>query len=452
MSDLSIVLNEKILLKLLKENPDFLLKIDGNYFLSSIGQAFYRTYKELYFNKKIDINDQSIILYGNKISNDINDSSLLKINETNYDIIQFDNYLAELKKEYGKENVNRIILNNLQSQTTTKKSFDVDAVIEIRDEINKQLDIINHKDTTFLSYHQMIEKYEESLTDIIKGRTYSTGCSYLDNKLVLKARPGYITSIFAATGLAKSTFALYLVSKQINKNISSALFSLENDNFLAAEKLLSNKTETPFSKMIYNQDFLENISAIIKDEKERSKKYKNFYFCDQASLSKFDLENNIIKIKNLLKTDYLLVTVDLASMLTDFGTTPNDIEMSMNDLHYMARRLNVHFILIFQANRETDSSKVSKIEELDKLRPMLGNIKNSNAIAERSRATIGLFRKKFYAEKYFIDNPLVECMDDILEAIVLKQNSGTLGVLKYLYNPELSDFTPYIENKKIDNA
>ena len=152
--------------------------------------------------------------------------------------------------------------------------------------------------------------------------------------------------------------------------------------------------------------------------------------------------------KKMLKTDYLVVTIDLVGMLSDFGTEAFQIEKSMNRLHEIARRQNIHFILITQANREMHKSKIKTLDDLDLLKPNLKLIKNSGAFAERSRAILGLFRRKHYMQQYFPEDPRLELEEDIVEVMLLKQNAGPISLLKYLFFPEITYFVPFLDKNK----
>jgi hypothetical protein len=116
----------------------------------------------------------------------------------------------------------------------------------------------------------------------------------------------------------------------------------------------------------------------------------------------------------------------------------------MDRVHEMARRLGVHIVAVVQANRF--GFKPKDIEDILRLKPTTESIKNAAAYGERSRVILGLFRKKYYAEKYFPEDSETKVMDDILEVQMLKQNQGKLSTLKYLYVGERFSFFKYEGN------
>lgn len=141
----------------------------------------------------------------------------------------------------------------------------------------------------------------------------------------------------------------------------------------------------------------------------------------------------------------MVLTIDLLTMLTDFsGEDAATYEAAMNKLHILCKRYGIHIVNIVQANRNADSGTPTCIDDLEKFRPSLNTIKNSNAIAERSRIVMSLFRKKHYAEKYFPEDEEVALMDDIASLQVLKQNMGSLSKMDFLFTPERYSFARYL--------
>jgi replicative DNA helicase len=117
----------------------------------------------------------------------------------------------------------------------------------------------------------------------------------------------------------------------------------------------------------------------------------------------------------------------------------------------MAKRTKVHLVLVVQAvQKSLENHRPATIEGLRVFRPMLASIKNSGAIAERSRQVLAVYREHYYAAKFFPDDPLVMEEPDILEVQILKCSNGAVGTrASYLYEGDLfrvypipEDFTP----------
>jgi replicative DNA helicase len=186
----------------------------------------------------------------------------------------------------------------------------------------------------------------------------------------------------------------------------------------------------------------------VKLEREKLERNSKFAFIDETRVSVASLEKMIGQVKLKLKTNYLVVFVDLATMLEDFNEgTPIAYEQAMNGLHQMVKRTGVHLVIIVQAvNKVLERNRPASIEGLQAFRPLISSIKNSGAIAERSRQVLSVFRSHYYAMKFFPEDALVQEEDDILDAQVIKCSNGVVGtMIHYLYDGNLFRIYPIPE-------
>jgi len=297
------------------------------------------------------------------------------------------------------------------------------------------------------------EEYIEDVKERSKGRRYSYGDDLLDKYIFKGAYPGAITTIAAATGQGKSTFVLNIINSLINLYVPCMYVSLEMDGIDTYDRLISLRREIPLEDLHKRDESVLSVIDIVEEERKLLKDNKKFYFVEEPFLSIAKLRSLIKEFKQRAKTDYAVIAVDLATQLTDFMHTranisvANAIEEAMNNLNAIAKEQHVHIIAIVQFNREADNMKVHSIEDLDLLRPSLNNIKNSAAIGERSRVVLGLFRKKYYADRYLIGVEGADLIPDILECQVLKNSSGMVGqVLKYAFEGRYFRCTPLLED------
>jgi replicative DNA helicase len=228
--------------------------------------------------------------------------------------------------------------------------------------------------------------------------------------------------------------------------------TLENNSIMTMDRLLSMRLGIN-SKEFYNHDGFGIEQTIIdKVEKEREVLNDNtkFFMVETLNLSIDDVENLIIEAKQRFKEDYLVVTIDLLTMLNDFSNKVDaqEYEAKINKLFTIINRQNIHLVAVVQANTEgLRGVKINKMDDLDKLVLNNGNcIKNSRAFYERARVVISLFRKKHYANYYFPDLEEAKLMDDTMEVHIIKQNFYKLGKLEYLFNYKTYQFEKY-ENK-----
>jgi replicative DNA helicase len=218
-------------------------------------------------------------------------------------------------------------------------------------------------------------------------------------------------------------------------------------------KLLSQRLSIPFDyfykKDKSDEDYSEYVASEIKIEEQNIKESPYFRYIDKQSLSLHDIDSLIKQAMESMKQKYAVVTIDLLTMIKDFSgeNKASKYEDAMNKLHEIAKKNNVAILGVVQTKRLSDKTVVKGIDDLEKFRPSIEEIKNAGAIEERSRIVLSLFRKKHEANKHFEkDDPILEIIEDIAEIEVLKQNLGEVGNrVKYLYEGEYSKFTPYIE-------
>jgi hypothetical protein len=171
-------------------------------------------------------------------------------------------------------------------------------------------------------------------------------------------------------------------------------------------------------------------------ERDRLQSRKKFACLDDPVLDCPKLEGLIEQAKLKLKSDYLVVFIDLATMMKEFsGEDPRGFEKGMDAMSQMAKRHGVHFVQVVQANQKIlEAHAPSTVNGLKVFRPSLANVKNSGAIAERSRTVLSVFREKYYAVRFFPEDPEVNGLDDVMEVQILKQSNGDVGrVIHYLH-------------------
>lgn len=298
-----------------------------------------------------------------------------------------------------------------------------------------------------------IENYLADFKERGAGRVYRFGDPLLDKALVKGAYPGAITIIAGGTGQGKSTYVLNMINGMINQAIPCMYLSLEMSDIDTMDRLISIRREIPTADLYNPGGDLDSIIRIIEEERIKLKKSNLFYFVDDPEISLAQLPGMIKEFKQKTKSEYCVIAIDLLTQIQEFmesgmgGNLAQVIERAMNKLNIIAKKENVHIIGVVQFNREADNTKVTEIDNLHLLKPTLNNIKNAHAIAERSRAVLGLFRAKYYADRYCQDDEHYEYMEDILEVQVLKQSNGATPLLKYDYDGEVFRTTPYVEKE-----
>ena len=432
------ILTEQQVLNCIWDNPELIYKFDRNYFLSKIGSDIFDGIKEIYEGKN-DIDINKLISLKNSTNSSITEEFLTKFRNKDYSLESFDFYFNNLRKQYAKEQINNYLLKDLLAESSSKDDLNLTNLENLLIKLQDSIGLIAGKKTVLKDLNNLITSYRGVLIKRKRGEyNFPTGDSFLDKHLAVGFAPGQITVIFGATGVGKSMFALNLISRQINKRIASLYISLEMDETSTMDRLvcISQKVPFHFFKMNEDNEMPEEAFKIIEEESNRlQRQINNFLFVDEPSLKKKDIESLIKEAQKKLNSEYMVITIDLATMISDFGDDAISIEQSMNFFNAVAKRLKVHFVFIVQANRSADSTSIPSIEYIDKLRPNINSIKNAHAIAERARLVLSIFRPKYYAERLFPDAPELDFMDDTLDVQILKQSNGAVGSLvKYFYD------------------
>lgn len=448
-----IVKNEQQVLNCVWDDPELIYRFDREYFQSPIGNSIFHSIKKLHENN-VPITEGNVYVEAVKLNESITPELFTSLRKENY-TESFDFYFTNLKKEYAKSNIQDELLNKVLSNVTSKNELNTGVIEELILKIQENLEIIQGKDSYLKTAYQLALEYLPVLEGRTKGlNRFSSGDSRLDRLITMGFAPGQQTLLFASTGLGKSAYALNLVNKQINKQIPSMYLSLEMDGIATMDRLAAMRLKMPY-KMLYpdeNNEIPEDVINQVRNQAEILKGIEKFFFVEEPDLSIPDVELLVREAKKKMKTEYLICTVDLVTMLREFsGKEARDYEAGINWLNDIAKRNRIHFFHVAQANRKVEDHRVTSIADIQNLKPTLNMVKNSGALGERCRVVLSAFREKYYAEKFFPDSPEVEIMEDIMSIVILKQNQGNLGSLQYLFEGDRFLCLPYVEPEEIED-
>lgn len=440
MSVLSSQVVEQQILHFCIKDPSKIIEIKENYFLSTEGRDIYETLLELH-RKGLEFTHNHIVSVGNRINPSITFDLLQVICESEYDDNSWKHYYFLLQEAYAKDKILAKLIKDGISVSGKKGSLDINKLQTIVYEIQECVNLLKGEVSSVKFTNEMFDSYQNILSRRLNGDFfYDTGCSLLNSVLPTGFAPGEITTIFGSTGIGKSTYSLYLINRLINKSIPCFYVSLEMSETATMDRWMASRLKLPLKSFFgRNGQIDDSVYERVKLEREKLEKARKFAFIDETRISASFLEGLIEQVKLKLQTDYAVVFVDLATMLEDFiEGTPIAYEQAMNNLHQMVKRTKVHLVVVVQAVSKTlENHRPSTLEGLNVFRPLLASIKNSSAIAERSRQVLSVFRQHHYAQKFFPEDPLVAEEDDIMSIQVLKCSNGASGsVINYLYDGE----------------
>ena len=311
----------------------------------------------------------------------------------------------------------------------------------------------SYKQTESKDFSVLLDDYTLELEERKKGLHYPFNDTYLDTTLVKKAAPGQIILLAGATGTGKSIYGLHLMSGLVNSGIPCMYFSPEMDEISTMDRWMAMRRKIPISEWYSSGASMDSLIGIVKEEKELLKG-SMFRFIDSPDIGLDKILHFIRDFKAAYKVNYAIIFIDLITQVKEFldtqgnksSTLPTIIEKAINKVNEMAKKEDVCIVAIAQMNRDTDSAKVATVQDLQKLRPTRNNIKNSSALAERSRTVLSIFREKYYADTLLPNDPDTLIMPDVLEVQVVKQNMGKSGGIgKYNFNGPTFELNELLE-------
>lgn len=346
-------------------------------------------------------------------------------------------YSVEVLKKYSKHialtNKLNDIANKFQSiESPSEKEYKyiLDELSDIESKI-----LVNNDDMPTMSMKEWVEMHAAEFDERRNGKKWSFNDEILDSFIKTGPVPGEGGLICAATGMGKSAYCLHLLNRLIVAKTPVMLFTLEMGAVSTMDRLLSSRTQIPFSEMLEFKDYesWKSIKEAIDLEAEQLKKVGNrFAISENPNMSLHDLKQEIRKFQIQIGQTYCIVIIDLLTMIKDFSSVHNglglaqEIELAINKLNAMSKELGFHYIGVVQLNRTVESDKVIDLDDINKLRPTRSSIKNSGALLERARWCISLFRPKYYADTY-LEKEDAEQLDDIVEIGLLKANNSQTG-------------------------
>jgi len=446
-----LVMSEYRLLNGLIQNKSWLndSRIYSDIFFHATARSIFEAI-EYHHKNDLTLSESSLFQKANELNYNVDIQTVSMIKELDNENPVLNEILNTLQKGVQKSNLRKIavdLLDEVNSHDELDASFVSNSLSSMNDVISNSFN-----KSVLKSAETWTDEYYQELLNRQNGKTYSFADAHLDAYLPRKASPGQFILIAGSTGTGKSAYALNLVNGFINLNIPSIYISLEMDGISTFDRLLAMRTEIPVEALYGSGDDLIPILKKFKEEKEELDRSKNFFFVEDPNLSLAHIQSLIREYKQRTGNDYLIVVCDLITMVQDFqenghGSLATTIEMGINRLNAVCKDENICFIGVAQFGRQADSARIQSIEDLELLRPQLNHVKNSHALAERSRVVLSAFRAKYYAERYLTHIPEADEIEDVLEIQILKQSQGRVGkIMKYAFDGSIFRCFPIEDN------
>lgn len=444
---------ERRLLRALYNNPEYFddNRVSEDLLSSASTKHIYQALKNLR-DKGVKATPDSLSQEYNVIDLDANNyvvSAVADDSVKNEDLTDIIDQLKDFQRRRRADNA----LKQAQKIISSSARLSSDDIAKVRDLIANAEDSISSKDIAYNDVMTMdqwaYDKYLPEFERREKGKVYWFRNYIFDSLIPDGPEPGQIGIIASASGSGKSTVCLNLVNNLVECQVPTMYYSLEMSSIATMDRLLSKRTGIPYSKIKNPGEDFDTVKIQLESELKSLRENKLFRFCEDGDIDLSRLEKDIVKFKQDAKVDYAIVVLDLLSMVRDFTKFLNGlnmaqgIEVAINKLSNLAKKLNVHVIGVLQLNRAAEAeSSIHSYDDLDKLRPNRAQIKNANAFLERSRYVMVTFRRKMYA-KLYLEPEEYEDKEDIIECYIVKQNDGELGdVAKGIFDGEHFNIMP----------
>lgn len=230
--------------------------------------------------------------------------------------------------------------------------------------------------------------------------------------------------VAARPSMGKTSFALNIAHNIATKHkFPIAIFSLEMSKEQLALRLLASESGIPSNRLrsgrLSQTDFdpLNRAVGVLSE--------LPIYIDDTANLTVIQMRSEVRRLQAERGTELGLVLLDYLQLMEGGGENRvQELSRITRSLKGLAREANVPVIALSQLSRA--------VEQRTNKRPMLSDLRESGSIEQDADLVIMLYRDEYY-------NP--DTVDrGISEINIAKHRNGPTGIVKLLFNPELTKF------------
>ena len=288
------------------------------------------------------------------------------------------------------------------------------------DEISDTSGSIVGKDT---SWDYWFVKILNSMSDdSIQKNRFPTGFSSIDRFLDGGLEYGNVDIIAGRTGMGKTSFGLNMLGNVALSGIPSMMVSIEMTGEMITRKMIASRCKIREGDIMSNNLTEEQWGAI--DSLHHNQLKNAVIHIDDKSFSLFDVETSIRHM--VRKKGIRFVVIDYVQIIQVGSKDKRYLEIgeTINKLKELAKRLNIHIMLLSQINRNVEG-RTSK-------RPAISDLSESGKIEETASRVFLLYRDEYY-------NPDSEDVG-IAEISLAKNRFGQTGTSRMSFLKEYTSF------------
>lgn len=287
------------------------------------------------------------------------------------------------------------------------------------------MEVVEEKTSNETSENQE-EEYIEILEKRIKGEIVAmrTGISEID-KTIKGFNGGDLISIFAFSGVGKTTLAINIALNIIRQKKRVLIFSLEMPKEQIRDRIIANMTNIPFHKIKYGEFNSSEEEQIIKANSMLSRN-KSLLVLEED-----DLMNITSKIQmEVMKNNIDIVFIDYINLINIMGNNKDEylkVTECTRLLKKLSKKIDKPIVILAQGKQEQASKMANKnMAVWDKV--AVNDIAGGSAIYRDSDVVLGMYRN-------------VELDNEVVRRALWQQNEKNID-----YNSKDADRNPECMN------
>ncbi|MDC2995037.1 AAA family ATPase [Prochlorococcus sp. AH-736-F09] len=283
------------------------------------------------------------------------------------------------------------------------------------------------KVVVFKSLKDLIESNYKEMESLSLGNTLGgIEVSLYDfDAMTQGLRRGDLIAFAGRPMMGKTSLALQFARNIARLNLQVCFFSFDMSKEELAHRIMAMETGFGINRVRTGRLQLEEWNLINKERESLGK--LPIFIDDKKDINIEEIKTKCRSISNSNKKDCLgLIVIDCCQMMEylnhlDYKTKQ---EMILKELKILARELNVPIVITLPVS--------SKVEGRENSRPMLSDIKESEALENYVDIIAMVYREEYYA-------PETEDRG-IAELIITSHRNGPVGTVKMLFEPQFGRY------------
>ena len=311
------------------------------------------------------------------------------------------------------------------------------------------LDLLGKAETTLNTINNLIVKGEVKSTQSIAKNVLAKNEKIIQNEKGLSGIPsgfGYLDKVTggwqdsdliilaARPGMGKTSLALNLWARpSINHNIPTAFFSLEMSAEQLFQRVVSQESGIPLSKIAREGIRGEDLKAFEGWVDHLAS--QPLSIDDTGGISISDFYSKASKLKR--EKNIRLIVIDYLQLMTSgvkSHSQNHEVGLISGKLKMIAKELNIPIIVLSQLSRAVEQRGGAK-------KPVLSDLRDSGSIEQDADMVMFLYRPEYYG---ITSDETGESTEGLAELEIAKHRNGSLSTIELEFIPSRTTF----ENRK----